>query len=114
MNSQLQPSMHTDDRRRRTEARSAPDPRNGGRTSATTRHGVSLADGRVQCSTHHTLPAPGAPASVETLYPNVAEFVAACGPSRHGPAGDVTVLLDGTEVTGSLIHHLSPDGTRSS
>lgn len=106
--------MHTGDRRRRTEPWSASDRRNGGRTSATTHHGVSLADGRVQCSTHHTLPAPGAPASVETLYPDVAEFVAACGPSRHGPVGDVTVLLDGTEVTESHIRHLSPDGSRSS
>jgi hypothetical protein len=106
--------MHAGDRRRRTEPRSAPDRRNGGRTSATTHHGVSLADGPVQCSTHHTLPAPGAPASVETLYPDVAEFVAACGPSRHGPAGDVTVLLDGTEVTESHIRHLSPHGSRPS
>jgi hypothetical protein len=86
----------------RTTARLA---RGGRSTIAATHIATTLPDGRVSCATYAVA---SSPAGAETIYPSASEFVAACGTSRHGRSGDVTVILDRTEVTAGVAARLLP------
>ena len=78
-----------------------------GSTVATTHIARTGPDGRVSCATYTTARSPAAAPGTETVYRAVAEFLAAAGTSRHGSDADVTVILDGTEVTASHVARLS-------